>query len=351
MHMKNQNVRLQKFFVLLLVFSMMIAAVACGAEETAPQEENASWEAVTVTDQAGRQVKIENRPVKIVSGYYISTSILLTLDCKERLVGIEAKAKERNLYALAAPELIDLPNTGSAKDFNLEACIALKPDLVILPKKLQEPARALEEMGIPVVLISPEDDQQLEEAIRIIAAAVGESDRGEALLTYYTAIDETLQEKGEGVDAPVVYLAGNSDMLRTCPKDMYQNTLIEAAKGENAAAEINGDSWVGVSYEQLLAWNPDYIVIVPEASYTAEELCAVPALAQLTAVKEGRVLTMPSDFEAWDSPVPSGALGKLWLFAALHPDAYSLEELRADIVDFYQRFYGFEADKALITLS
>lgn len=351
MNIRNENRRFKKLLVLMLIFSMMFSAAACGSENDASKDGNTSWEKVTVTDQAGREVTIESRPEKIVSGYYISTSILLALDCKERLVGIEAKAKERNIYTLAAPEIIDLPNTGSAKDFNLEACIALEPDLVVLPKKLQEPARALEEMGIPVLLISPEDDQLLEEAISMIAAAVGEGERAEALLHYYDEVNEKLQEKGKEEDAPIIYLAGNSDMLRTCPADMYQNTLIEAAKGKNAAAEIKGDSWAGVSYEQLLAWDPDYIVIVPEASYTAEDLCAVPELANLTAVKEGKVLTMPSDFEAWDSPVPSGALGKLWLFAALHPEAYSLDELREDVADFYQRFYGFEADKELVTLS
>ena len=350
MNLDSKRVKRNKYLALLLSVLLLLSLAACGNDADEPQSDGDAWEAVTITDQAGREVSIESRPEKIVSGYYISTSILLSLDCKDRLAGIEAKAKDRSIYALAAPELLDLPNVGSAKDFNLEACIALEPDLVILPKKLQESALALEEAGISVLLISPEDDALLAEAVTIIAGAVGESERGEELLRYYDEADQKLADKGQEAETPTVYLAGNSDMLRTCPADMYQNTLIEAAKGQNAAAGIEGDSWVGISYEQLLAWDPDYIVIVPEAAYTAEELCAVPELAGLTAVKEGRVLTMPQAFEAWDSPVPSGVLGKLWLFAALHPDMYSLEELQDDVADFYQRFYGFEADKELVTL-
>lgn len=347
-----ENRLVKQAIAVMMIFVLLLTASACGAkDEKKTDEAKAVWEAVTVTDQAGREVRIDARPQRIASGYYISTSLLLVLGCQDRLVGIEAKAEERNIYTLAAPEIIDLPNMGSAKDFNLEACIALKPDLVILPKKLQEPAQALEELGIPVLLVNPESDSLLQEAIRLIASAVGEKTKGEALLDYYDETNEKLTANVKKADVPSVYLAGNSDMLRTCPGGMYQNTLIESAGGKNVAAAIEGDSWVGVSYEQLLAWNPDYIIIVPEASYTAEDIRSVPELANLKAVTLGHVLTMPSDFEAWDSPVPSGILGKLWVFAALHPQDYSLETLQEDVADFYDRFYGFTVDKELLTLS
>lgn len=337
---------------LFMIFVLLLGVSACsnpGGEGT--DAKNKEWESITVTDQAGRDVTISRRPQRIASGYYVSTSLLLALGCQDRLAGIEAKAKDRNIYALAAPEIINLPNMGSAKDFNLEACIALKPDLVILPKKLQEPAQTLEELGIPVLLVNPESDVLLQEAISLIASAVGEEAKGRALLDYYDEAEEKLTAGTKKTDLPSVYLAGNSDMLRTCPGGMYQNTLIRSAGGKNVAEAIKGDSWVGISYEQLLAWNPDYIIIAAEASYTAEDLQSVPELASLKAVTEDHVLTMPSDFEAWDSPVPSGILGKLWIFAALHPENYSLETLREDVADFYDRFYGFTADKEILTVS
>ena len=53
---------------------------------------------VTVIDQAGREVTIEKAPEKIVSGYYISTSLLIALGQEDKLVGIEAKADKRPIY-------------------------------------------------------------------------------------------------------------------------------------------------------------------------------------------------------------------------------------------------------------
>ena len=104
-----------------------------GSAESAPEntdrdnvssEDSASQDSghypITLTDQAGRQVTIEAEPQKLVSGYYISTSLLIALELDEKMVGIEAKADKRAIYRLSAPELTELPSVGSAKEFDLE---------------------------------------------------------------------------------------------------------------------------------------------------------------------------------------------------------------------------------------
>lgn len=53
-------------------------------------------------------------------------------------MGIEAKANTRNIYKLAAPSIVSLPNMGTAKEFNTEACVAAAPDVVFLPMKLKK---------------------------------------------------------------------------------------------------------------------------------------------------------------------------------------------------------------------
>ena len=132
---------------------------------------------------------------------------------------------------------------------------------------------------------------------------------------------------------------------------MYQNQLISDAGGTNVGAELEDTYWATISYEQLLAWDPDYIVLVPEASYTVEDVCADPQLAGLSAVQNGRVLQMPTSFEPWDSPVPSSILGTLWLSCALHPDVCDAAAMQKTVQDFYQEFYGFAADTEDLVIS
>ena len=81
---------------------------------------------------------------------------------------------------------------------------------------------------------------------------------------------------------------------------------------------------------------------------TAADVIADEQLKDITAVKNGAVYNMPTGFEAWDSPVPSGVLGMLWMTAKLHPKVYSMDEFAADATDFYKTFYGFDMDTSSI---
>ena len=72
-----------------------------------------------------------------------------------------------------------------------------------------------------------------------------------------------------------------------------------------------------------------------------EDVLADPNLADCAAVKGGRVYQMPGKAEAWDSPVPGGILGALWLANVLHPDAFSEADCIALTDEYYETFYGF----------
>ena len=91
---------MKKLLALLLALMMVLSMAACGAaeqtqeimEEIAVEEEVIAEEVVeesvealaaypvTVTDQAGREVVIEDYPETLVSGYYISSSATFNAD-------------------------------------------------------------------------------------------------------------------------------------------------------------------------------------------------------------------------------------------------------------------------------
>ena len=321
---------MKRFFAMLLALSLLLSLSVCVQAEP-----------VVLTDMAGREVSIEAVPERIVSGYYISTSTLIALGLSDKLVGIEAKADKRPIYQLSAPELIELPNVGTAKEFNLEGCLALEPDLVILPLKLKSAAQTLEELGIPVLLVNPESQEQLMEMIALLGDATGTADRAGELADYIQAQQAALAELLADADAPTVYLGGNSALLSTAGQAMYQSDMIVRAGGVNVAAEIQDTYWVDISYEQLLAWDPDYIILASDASYTAQDVLADENLKDCTAVKNGNVFHLPADVESWDSPIPSGFLGSCWMASVLHGDLVTESDCTAWINEFYGTFYGF----------
>ncbi|MGN1121611.1 MAG: ABC transporter substrate-binding protein [Eubacteriales bacterium] len=347
---------MKKILSLLLAFAVLLSVTACSPSDTAKDTVPASPDAelstpdttpvqshypITVTDQASREVTIENQPEKLVSGYYISTSLLIALGLDEKLVGIEAKADKRAIYQRSAPELIDLPNVGTAKEFDLEGCAALEPDLVLLPLKLKSAAETLEALGMDVLLVNPESQELLTEMIHLVASATDTEEKAQSLLTFISEQEAFLADALEGADAPRVYFAGNSNILSTAGKAMYQADMIRMAGGENVADEIEDTYWSEIDYEQLLTWNPEYIILASDAAYTVEDVLNDRSLADCTAVINGNVYQLPNKAEAWDSPVPSGILGSVWLANVLHADKVSDGECASRIDEYYETFYHF----------
>lgn len=349
--------RINKWLAMLLAVVMVLSFAACGQEPApAPQPEPTTdvTYPVTVKDMAGREVTLEKQPERIVSGYYISSSACIALGLTDKMVGIEDKSAKRPIYKLAAPALIDLPNVGSAKAFDLEACIATEPDLVILPMKQKDTAQTLQEMGIATLLVLPESHEQLIEMFTLIGTATNTVKQAEKLISYYntklSAVTELTRDIPDD-EKPVVYLGSTGDILRTAPREMYQASLITTAGGKNAGDVLEGSSWTDIDNETFLTMNPDIIVIptdnfaVSSPDYTAEDVMNDPTFSDVTAVKNSAVYQMPVGYEAWDSPVPSGILGTLWMLKTLHPELYPAEQFAADVNEFYTVFYGFSVNE------
>ena len=333
---------MKKLVSLLLMISFLLSFWGCSA--TQPEAEgsvSSDFYPVTITDHAGREVTIEEEPQRLISCYYITTSLLMALDLDEKLVGIENDPQLRPIYELSNPNLLELPWVGTAKTLDLEACAALEPDLVILPLRLKDSAAVLEELGINVLLVNPESQELLTQMIQMVAGACNRENKAEEMLSFLSEQESYLRSTLENVDAPKVYLSGNSNFLSTAGDAMYQADMIRLAGGLNVAAQIADTYWAEIDYEQLLAWDPDYIILASSAKYTVEDVLNDPNLAHCSAVVNGTVFRIPADADSWDSPVPGSILGALWLANILHPELLTDSNCTEIMDDYYETFYQF----------
>lgn len=296
---------------------------------------------LTITDQMGREVVIKSKPESLVSSYYITTSAFLALGLDAQIVGIESNPEKRNLYKMCAPDLMEVAQVGSPKEFDLEVCASLQPDLVVLPMRAKDMVEPLEQLGITVLVVNPESQDEIIEMLQMIGAATDRSERAAQLTDYIQEKINLLKEKTANCERPLVYLGGNSSFLSTASKGMYQNDLIFLAGGQNVAGEIDDTYWVESSYEQILEWDPEVIAMASEAKYSPEEILAEPYLQDCRAIRKKKVYPIPSDIEAWDSPVPSGFLGAVYLASVLHPDLVSEKQYENMVEEYYEIFYGF----------
>lgn len=332
---------IKKMFCMIVSLMMVVSLMGCSSQS----KQSSS---ITLTDQAGRQVTLKQPAQKIVSCYYITTYATLSLGISDRLVGIEKKAENRPIYKMTNKSLLDLKQVGSLKELNIEAIADLKPDLVLMPLKLKDKAQALTDLDIPVLIVNPETHEQLVEMLTLIGKATMQQEQAQDLIKYYQTQMDRMKKQSH--DHPqTIYMGGNSSYLETAPSSMYQSSLIETAGGINAAKDVQGQYWTKVSYESLLNMNPDMIVIPSFASYSREDIMNDSQLSSLKAVKNQKVYQMPKGIEEWDSPIPSGILGTMWLNSLLYPSEYPFDEFIKDVRYFYKTFYGFDIDESLIT--
>lgn len=331
--------KIMSLFIIGILMSTFV--VGCGSSNVESKDNK-----VTVVDQLGREVELDGTPEKIVSSYYISTSLLINLGVQDKLVGIEAKAKTREMYKKVAKELIDLPAVGTSKEINVEECANLNPDLVIIPTRLKEFIPKFEELKIPVIAIEPETLDQFKETVKLIGKAVGKEEKANKLVNYYDDTISKVKELNKNLtEKQNVYLAGSDSVLKTCTSKMYQNYMFEVCGGENVTKELTDGYWTTVSVEELVKKNPDVIYMVGYASYSKDDILKDERLKGVNAINNNKVYVFPSTLEAWDYPTPSSMLGILWLENNLHPDLYSKEDYIKDAKEFYKEFYDIEVSE------
>lgn len=336
------NNRFKRFLSLgiIVVLSLTMMIGCTGTKEVKRAEK------IVVTDQMGREVEVPGNVERIVSSYYITSSLLIALESKERVVGLEVKADTREIYKKAAPEFLNLPAVGSGKTFNIEECLELKPDLVIIPLRLKEFLPKLEELNIPVLVVDPESMESFIECIELLGKAINKEDRAKELVDYYKLKMDMVVNKTKDIkDKPKVYLSAGSSPLSTCTSKMYQNDLIHMAGGDNVSKGLEDGYWATISAEELVKWNPDYIFMVGYASYTKEDIINDDKFKNLNGVKNDKVFVFPSKIEPWDYPTPSSVLGILWLVNKLHPDIYPTDEYVKEGEEFYKKFFNIEVSK------
>lgn len=105
--------------------------------------------AATLRDDRGVELRFAAPPQRIVSLLPSLTESVCALGACTRLVGVDR-------YSNHPPSVRGLPNVGGLDDSNVEAIVALKPDLVLAGTSARVIAR-LETLGLKVAAIEPRD--------------------------------------------------------------------------------------------------------------------------------------------------------------------------------------------------
>ena len=320
------------------------------AEQDATQE---TAETREITDMAGRKVTVPTAEnIESVFSASPVAAIFLYMVAPDKLLGWNYELNDVE-KSIILDKYQDLPNFGMGDAVNYEAVIAANPTIAINSGKINDAmvsdCDALSEsLGIPVVAVDNELNNSAE-AFRFMGELLGVEDHAEELAQYaeqvftdINVLSDIPEEKKVSV-----YFGNGEDSLETAPRGSQHAQILDAINAVNVAdLELGDGSRVQISAEQLLAWDPDVIVVNGEpkadksGSSAAEDILSNPDYASLKAVQDQKVYGTPNAPFSWvDRPAgPNRLIGMRWFSALIYPE-YIKCDINEEIHKFFDLFY------------
>lgn len=231
--------------------------------------ERNSMEGVVITDLAGREVVIPEKPERIVAVGGGALRLITYLDATDLVVGVEDNEKNPSRpYLLAHPELSELPSIGPRHGGDAELIVSLKPDIIFLTRWTDKIETLQSRTGIPVVFLgdSEADFDELFRALRVAGKTLGKEERAKELIEYAEKTIEDVRERAERANSrPRVYVGGigrsENGILETrinyIPFELLNARTLDETEIDLPPKVTEGH--ITIDPEILLEWDPDYI--------------------------------------------------------------------------------------------
>lgn len=136
------------------------------------------------------------------------------------------------------------------------------------------------------------------------------------------------------------------DPLRADGAETIIDEWIRLSGGRNAADGLTGNLQT-ISLEQILGWQPDIIIVGGNPDQALPE--AAGGWEGVTAVREGKVYRNPKGVFLWDRYSTEFALQLMWTSKLIYPDLFEDTDVRAEVRNFYERFFGYTASDDDVT--
>lgn len=288
--------------IMLMLSAVLTAAVlsGCGAQDTtadtASGQTSDGGDYPMIFDNYGREVTISEQPERVLTLGPNCTELFAALGLEDYVIGRSLVNHSRgplDEYADAVNGIPEL-NHGSA---TREAILSSGADFIYaIDWEISDTGCNIDEAGeygMNVYVNSAATLEQQYQEILDIGKIFGVEDAAESFVADQRARIEAVQTAvagGEPVDV-LVYDSGSNGVF-TCSGSNFETLLIELAGGHNIFDDLTDQQWVTVSYEEVLARDPDIILIhdydSPSVEAKIAEIKSDPTLSQLECVQNSR---------------------------------------------------------------
>ena len=283
-----------------------------GTDQAEESEQAETRYPLTVTDDSGTEVTIEQEPQTMISVLPSNTEIVFALGLDEEVIAVTDNDD--------SPEEVNDKEKVGGMELNVEKIVSLEPDLVFAGLLNGDVVQKLRDLGVTVLVSEGESLADTYASIELIGKVTNRAAEAEAIVN---GMKEDVSQVEEWVsnipdekrlsvwweDDPELFTPGAGTMM---------DELITIAGGKNVAAK-ELDGWGQLSEEKVVEFNPDVIVGTYGEDQVKEAVADRQAWSEINAVKNGRVYGIDSSLVS--RPGPRLTEGLRELAKLFYPDA------------------------------
>lgn len=354
---------LSKFNRLLAVClcAVLFAAVFSGA--VMAQDGQPAPEYVTITDHADRTVTVPTDPDRVVILDILPLPSVLTvfLGSADTILAMQPasmNAAKNGILSELFPEVLDVSTEiMSGEDVNIEALMALDPQIVYFNAGNKPICEKLENAGLTAVGVSPtrwnyDCIVTYDNWIDLLSRIYPSAQKGTRVHEFSTEMYDKIQKGTAGLKdeerKKVLFLFQyDENTMITSGSSFFGQWWCDASGAVNAANEVAADNQNAViTMEQVYKWNPDVIIITNFTKTQPEDIynnaIGDDDWSSVAAVQNGQVYKMPLGTYRTYTPGVDTPMTLEWLATILYPELFPEFDLTSDVKAYYQEMYGVE---------
>jgi len=251
----------RRFPVALLVTLLTGATLGCAGEADADREPGSEeGAAVRLVDASEHEVLLAHRARRVVSLVPSATQTLRALGAGDVLVG----RTDFDTETWASR----LPSVGGGIEPDLEAVVALEPDLVVRFAGEQDPRTParLDALGIPHLAVRPDRVEDIYRTAELLGDATGYRAQADSLVEAIRQDLAMVERSVQGLERlRVAYVLGGTPPWVAGP-GTYIDEIVSLAGGDNVFADL-GSLYAAVSPEELRTREIDVVLVSSEATF------------------------------------------------------------------------------------
>ena len=337
------------------------ASASASASESASAESASSSEAASsastassggtvtqsIVDLKGDTVEVPTEINTIVDLWHAHNQVIMMLGAADKLVGTTEVFKKRPWPNVIYPRLSEVEalvvGTG-AGEVNYEEALSLQPDVVFASDP--DVTATARKQGLTTVNVAFQDYDGLREDVRVTAQILGSEaeDIAKEWQDYLDAniklVEERMKDIKDENRVKVLHIASSDSFTKVDGTKCIVDEWIKLAGGVNALDKEG--NLIEVTMEEIVAADPEVIIMGVGAASAVEQLLADDAWSGITAVKNKAVYANPNGVFSWDRYSGEEALQVLWAAKKFNPDKFEDVDIEQETKNFYLGFYGYE---------